>query len=201
VCAVQPIAVVLALLVVQAALGAADTFVSHEWLERLPQRAWAANELALHAARSTLYASIFAGLAWLEWHGAWSWLVLVVMILEYAVTTVDSIVEDRTRELSTLERTNHMLLALNTGFYTALYVLQMALAWQPAPDALVVARHSLWLSLPLTAAALSAAAWAVRDGLAARRMHAIAAGAGAVGPPRSIDGAAAPLRRAAAERP
>jgi hypothetical protein len=182
----EPITVVLALLVVQAALGALDTFVSHEWLERLPHRSWAARELALHAMRSALYAAIFAGLAWLEWHGAWSWLVLAVMLVEYAVTTVDSVVEDKTRELSTFERTNHMLLALNTGLYTAVYVLQMVVAWQPLPDAVVPAHHSLWLSLPLTAAALSAAAWAVRDALASERMRAVDDDAGDVDARRAL---------------
>nr|HET7859751.1 hypothetical protein [Caldimonas sp.] len=195
----EPIVFVLALLVVQAALGALDTFVSHEWLERLPHRAWAARELALHAMRSALYAAIFAGLAWLEWHGAWSWLVLAVMLVEYAVTTVDSVVEDKTRELSTFERTNHMLLALNTGLYTAVYVLQMV-AWQRLPDAVVGAHHSLWLSLPLTAAALSAAAWAVRDAIAAGRMHAVAIAGGAARGPSSADGPENLYRRATPPR-
>jgi hypothetical protein len=126
------------------------------------------------AARSTLYASIFAGLAWLEWRGAWAWLVFAVMVCEYVVTTIDSVVEDRTRVLSTFERTNHMLLALNTGLYTALYVLQL-MEWQRLPDAVVPARHALWLSLPLTAAALGAGAWAVRDAIAALRMRGAAA--------------------------
>ncbi|MGZ8259095.1 MAG: hypothetical protein ACXWUL_00925 [Caldimonas sp.] len=162
----DPIALVLVLLLVQAALGALDTFVNHEWRERLPDQPWAARELALHALRSTLYAAIFAGLAWLEWHGAWAWCVLAVMAAEYVVTIVDSVVEDRTRVLSAFERTNHMLLALNTGLYTAVYALQLA-AWQRLPDAVEPARHTLWLSLPLTAAALAAAASGARDTVAA----------------------------------
>src|SRR5215207_4574664 len=110
----KPITIVLCLLLVQAALGALDTFVSHEWRERLPRQAWAARELALHAMRSALFAAIFAGAAWFEWHGLWGWCLLSVMILEYIVTTFDSVVEDRSRILSAFERTNHMLLALNT---------------------------------------------------------------------------------------
>jgi hypothetical protein len=166
----EPITAVLVLLVVQAALGALDTFVSHEWLARLPHQPWAARELALHAARSTLYASIFAGLAWLEWHGAWAWLVLAVMLGEYVVTTIDSVVEDRTRVLSAFERTNHMLLSLNTGLYTALYVLELG-TWQRLPTAVVVAEHPVWLALALTVAAIGAAAWAVRDAVAALRLR------------------------------
>lgn len=165
----QPITIALWLLLVQAALGALDTFVNHEWRERLPHRPWAARELALHAMRSALFAAIFAGLAWFEWHGVWAWVALAVMVLEYLVTTFDSVVEDRTRVLSAFERTNHMLLALNTGLYTAFTLLQVATAWQRLPSAVVAADHPLWLALPLTGCALAAAAWAVRDALASRR--------------------------------
>ena len=111
----EPITAVLALLLVQAALGAFDTVFSHEWRERLPSQPWAARELRLHAVRSTLFAAIFLGNAWFEWHGGWGWAMFAVMAVEYLVTTVDSVVEDRTRVLSAVERSNHMLLALNTG--------------------------------------------------------------------------------------
>jgi uncharacterized protein len=168
----EPIAIALCLLLVQAALGAFDTFVSHEWQERLLRQPWAARELALHALRSALYAVVFGGLAWFEWHGAWGWALFAVMALEYVVTALDSVVEDRTRRLSALERTNHMLLALNTGLYTAFYVLQLATAWQRLPSAIVAARHPLWLSLPLSACALAVCAWAVRDALASRKLAA-----------------------------
>jgi len=184
----KPITIVLCLLLVQAALGALDTFVSHEWRERLPQQPWAARELALHAMRSALFAAIFAGLAWFEWHGAWGWCVLAVMVLEYLVTTFDSVVEDRTRRLSAFERTNHMLLALNTGLYTAFYLLQLATAWQRLPTAVELARHPLWLSLPLTGCALAAAAWALRDALASLRMRGSAAAAiGAQAPRAAVE--------------
>src|SRR4051812_22915203 len=111
----EPIDVVARLLVVQAALGAFDTFFNHEWRERLPQRAWASSELTLHGLRSAHFAVIFAGIAWFEWHGALAWAMLAVMLSEYVVTIFDSVVEDRTRRLGAIERVNHMLLALNTG--------------------------------------------------------------------------------------
>jgi len=188
----EPMTIVLCLLLVQAALGALDTFVSHEWREHLPRQPWAARELALHALRSTLFAALFAGLAWFDWHGAWGWVVLAVMVVEYVVTTVDSVVEDRTRRLSSFERTNHMLLALNTGLYTAFYVLQLATAWQRLPAAVVVAKHSLWLSLPLTLSAVAAAAWAVRDAVASHRLDELRAGTGfrGSGPEKRLSAAA-----------
>jgi len=169
----NPITIVLCLLVVQATLGAIDTFASHEWRERLPHQAWAARELALHSMRSALFAAIFFGVAWFEWHGAWAWAVVAVMLVEYLVTTLDSVVEDRTRVLAAFERTNHMLLALNTGLYLAFTLLQLQAAWLGLPSAVVAAQHPLWLSLPLTASALAAAAWAVRDALASHRMRVV----------------------------
>jgi hypothetical protein len=181
----EPITIVLCLLLGQAALGALDTFVSHEWRERLPQQPWAARELALHAMRSALFAAIFAGLAWFEWHGAWGWCVLAVMVLEYLVSTFDSVVEDRTRRLSAFERTNHMLLALNTGLYTAFYLLQLAAEWQRVPTAIEVARHPLWLSLPLSGCALAAGAWALRDAFASFRMRGSAPAATRAHAPRA----------------
>ena len=51
-----PIGIALVLLQVHAALGAFDTFHNHEWKERLPQPPQAQAELALHSARSWLFA-------------------------------------------------------------------------------------------------------------------------------------------------
>src|SRR5437879_6400486 len=111
----EPIDVALAFLIVHAGLGGFDTFVNHEWHDHLPRRPAAARELALHATRSLMFAAIFVGAAWLEWRGAWGWAMLALMAAEFAVTLADSVVEDRARRLSALERVNHMLLALNSG--------------------------------------------------------------------------------------
>ena len=162
----------LSLLVLHAALGAVDTIVSHEWRERLPSRPWAARELALHSLRSLLFVVIFLGLAWYEWHGALGWLIVAIVLAEYVVTIVDSIVEDRTRQLSRLERTNHMLLAINTGCYTSLLALQVAIDWGHAPTALVRAHHPSLLVVALSVAAAGVAAWAVRAGIPSRRLRA-----------------------------
>ena len=163
------VTVLLSLLVLHAALGAVDTFVSHEWREHLPDRPGARVELALHSLRSLLFVVIFLGLAWCEWHGAFGCVIVAVVLAEYAVTIADSIVEDRTRRLSAFERTNHMLLALNTGLYTALLVLQVGTDWRHAPTALVSAHRPLVLVATLTLAGVAVGAWAVRDGLASFR--------------------------------
>jgi hypothetical protein len=168
----EPITVALCLLLLHAGMGAFDTFVNHEWRERLPRRPEAAPELALHSLRSAHFALIFAGAAWFEWHGAWGWALIAVMASEYLVTIVDSVVEDRTRRLGAVERVNHMLLALNTGAYMAFLAWQVATRWDDLPTNLVAAHHSAWLTVPLTLAAAAVLAWTLRDAWAARRMAA-----------------------------
>jgi hypothetical protein len=163
----QPIEIALVLLLVHGVLGAFDTFYNHEWVERLPSRPEAATELALHSARSAVFAVTFAGLAWLDWLGAWAWVALGLIAVEYLITLADSVVEDRTRTLKPVERVNHMLLGLNTGLYAAFVALQ-ATRWAREPTALVPV-HRPWLSELLTACAAVIVVWALRDGWASRR--------------------------------
>jgi len=162
-----PIEVALVLLLVHGALGAFDTFYNHEWKERLPQRPEAHTELALHSTRSWFFVLTFLGLAWLEWRGAWAWIAVALIAGEYVVTIADSVVEDRTRRLSAIERTNHMLLALNTGLYGAFVALQ-AVRWSALPTALVPTHHPV-LSELLSACAVVIVVWAIRDGWASHR--------------------------------
>ena len=166
---IEPIQVVLVLLLAHAGLGAFDTFVNHEWQERLPAQPWARAELATHALRSLMFAAIFAGVAWLEWRGPWGWAMLGLMAAEVGVTLADSVIEDRTRRLSPVERINHMLLALNTGAYMAFFALQVAGRWQALPGGVVPARHPPVLAWLLTACAAAVLVWTVRDGVAAWR--------------------------------
>ena len=172
----EPITVVAGLLVVQGALGAFDTFFNHEWREKLPRHRWASTELALHSLRSAHFAFVFAGIAWLEWHGTWAWVMLAAMLSEYVVTIVDSVVEDRTRRLGAIERANHMLLALNTGLYIAFFMAQMATRWNDLPTALAPAALPLWLQAILTACAVAVVVWTVRDGRAAQRLGKVVSG-------------------------
>src|SRR5687768_16108359 len=165
-----PIEIALSLLLLHGGLGAIDTFFHHEWLERLSERPVAATELALHAARSVSFVLIFGGLAWLEWRGAWGWALLGLLGLEIALTITDEVVEDRIRVLRPSERINHMLLALNTGAYTALIGWHVVSDWRHETTALVVTRYPV-LSELLTACAVLIAVWAFRDGTAARRLH------------------------------
>jgi hypothetical protein len=167
---VSPIEIALCLLLLHGALGAFDTFYNHEWVEHLPSRPEAATELALHSARSWVFALTFAGLAWLEWRGAWGWVALGLIALEYVITLGDSVIEDRTRRLTAIERVNHMLLGLNTGLYAGFVALQVVTRWRHQPTALVPV-HYPWLSELLSACAVLIVAWALRDGIASRRQR------------------------------
>jgi uncharacterized protein (TIGR01777 family) len=156
---------VFSLLTFQTLLGALDTFWNHEYVERLPARRWARQELALHAAREFLYVFLFLGLAWREWHGAWALLLAGVLLAEVFITAWDFVIEDRTRRLSTFERVLHTLLTLLFG------VVLMALApilwdWYREPTAVLATAHG-GFSILLTLMAAGMAAWGIRDGFAA----------------------------------
>ncbi len=164
-----PIEIALVLLLLHGALGAFDTFYNHEWQARLPHRTNAGPELQLHGLRSALFVMIFAGLAWLEWRGAWAWVPLLLIAAEYGVTLADAVVEDATRRLSPVERINHQLLGLNTGLYAAFVAIQVVGTWRHHDTALLPTHHPV-LSELLTVCAVAVAVWAIRDALAAQRL-------------------------------
>ncbi|HYF59837.1 MAG TPA: hypothetical protein VEA81_12860 [Burkholderiaceae bacterium] len=159
----DPVALVVPLLLVHAALGGLDTVVSHEWRGRLPATPGTGPELRLHAMRSSLYALLFASVAAGDWRGAAALWPLAVSGLELAVTARDTVVESRLRRILAFERINHLLLLVNSGAYTLAIALSVAQPGGFEPVAPGVARGLLWL------AAAVAAATALRETLAARR--------------------------------
>lgn len=164
----------LVVLVIHGALGGFDTLYCHEWKARLPKQPWAARELGLHSVRSFLYAVIFIGLAWFEWHGAFAWLLFAVFALEYGVTLLDAVVEDRTRRLPRAERLVHMILGATTGAYIALVAHHALTEWIGAPPKLQLTDHGV-VSLILSAYAVIVIVSAMRDAVASRRLLAVAA--------------------------
>src|SRR5688572_22553353 len=111
---------ILCILAVQGLLGALDVIVNHEWREGLPRRASAMLEEAIHGVREVLYAVVFAGLAWFEWHGAWALVFSGVLLIEVLLTAWDFVEEDRTRKVSAIERVMHLMLSMGGGAYCAL---------------------------------------------------------------------------------
>ena len=171
---------VFALLAVQALLGGFDNLWHHELQARLPQRASARHELALHAAREAIYGIVFLGLAWTEWHGALALLLGALLAAEVAITLADFLEEDRSRRLPPFERVLHTVLAITYGLFLATLAPHLA-AWAAAPTALAWTPHGA-VSAGFTLCAGGLFAWSARNAAAVRRLGRAAAPAGAVDP-------------------
>src|SRR5215813_2032870 len=157
------------LVAVQFALGAFDVLFHHELTERLAWRRSQRRELVLHGVRNAIYAVLFLGLGWLEPHGVWAMLVLLLLAAEVVVTLIDFVEEDLTRHLPASERVTHTLLALNYGAILVLLT-PVLLAWAGEPSALVPAWYG-FATVLVTFAAFAVAVFGLRDGFAARRME------------------------------
>jgi hypothetical protein len=165
----QPIDVGIAILVLHGLLGGFDTLYNHEWDARLPSKPYAARELKLHAGRSAIYVLIFAGLAWYEWHGALVVVLAAMVVAEFSLTLVDSVVEDRTRVVSATERVVHMILGVTTGAWAGFVFFTGFTDWWQRPTGLQPTAYGevSWL---LTFYALAVAISATRDAVAARHL-------------------------------
>lgn len=152
------------ILAVQALLGGFDNLWHHELHARLPQRASARRELALHAAREGIYGVVFLGLAWTEWHGALALLLGVLLAVEVAITLADFLEEDRSRRLPPFERVLHTMLAVTYGLFLATLAPHLA-AWVLQPTGLAWTPHGL-VSWAFTACSAGVTAWSVRNTLA-----------------------------------
>lgn len=157
-----------ALLVAQGVMGGIDTLLNHELIARLPHRPEARSEIGLHAIREAIYTALFGGLAWFAWHGAAAFVIVALLLGEVIVTACDELVENRARVLPQNERVLHLFIMLNLGVIIAVLTL-ILLGWSSRSTALAPAHHG-WLSWALTALALFAAAWSVRDFVAWRKL-------------------------------
>lgn len=160
-------------LLLHGVLGFLDIVVNHELLAKLPKRGDAAPEQALHATRETIFAFLFACLAWYEWHGAWVWWIAALLLCEIVVSARDVIVEGDTRILPPSEQVLHLLLFISLGVLITL-VTYALVWWHGAPTAVVRVDYG-WASWVLTAMSVLSFVWAVRDGVAAGRRRTIAA--------------------------
>lgn len=145
----------------QGVLGGVDTLVNHEWLARLPRRTEARGEIGLHSLREANYAVLFGGLAWFAWHGGLAYVLGALLIAEVLITARDEWIENRIRVLPQNERVLHVFLTLNLGAIIALLA-PVLMRWADEPGRLVARDFGL-LSWLLSALALAAAFWCVRD--------------------------------------
>jgi uncharacterized protein len=158
----------LALLTLQGLLGAADNLWHHELKVALAARLTARRELALHALRAALYAPVFLVFGWLEPHGWLAVALMAVLLIELVVTLLDFVEEDRTRVLPASERMLHTGLAVGFGAFLAVAA-PMFWQWTFEPTGARFADRGAWSWL-MSVYALGASVWALRDGLAARRL-------------------------------
>ncbi len=135
--------VALWLLALQGVIGAFDTVYYHEWRARLPVRGrQAASELRLHAFRDFLYAVIFGTLPWIAWQGAWTAVLVAVLVAEIGLTLADFVVEIAVRkplgDVYAGERVTHAVMGILYGGMLA-YVLPRLRVWWSLPSGLVYA--------------------------------------------------------------
>ncbi len=162
--------VVIALLIVQGAMGAFDVLYNHEWDAKLPSQPSARLELKIHSIRAILYALVFMGIAWFEWRGLWVVVLGALLLIEIALTLWDFVVEDRTRKLSPGERMIHTVLAMNGGAYVGFLAYVCMTEWIKMPTALYPLSYG-WPSWILTAYAIGVFLSGIRDGVASRSLR------------------------------
>jgi hypothetical protein len=154
-------------LVLHGVLGGIDVILNHELLARLPQRADTGEEEALHSGREFVFTALFLGLAWFEWHGVYAWCIAVLLLAEVLISMRDVVVEGDIRILPVPERILHLFLFMNLGAVVVLLGLALR-DWAGLPAGLTRVDHG-WASWALTALAVPAVGWAVRDGISALR--------------------------------
>jgi uncharacterized protein (TIGR01777 family) len=156
---------VIVLMLLQGLLGAVDTFAHHELAAGLPGKPQARPELALHAARETVYGLVYLGLAWLAFQGVWALILAGIMAVEVVITLKDFLLEDRTRRLPPSERALHTLMAMVFGAVLAVLT-PVLLAWGRLPTGLALQSHGPG-SWAMSLMGVCVLVWAVRDTLAA----------------------------------
>jgi hypothetical protein len=150
-------------------IGAFDTLYFHEYRARLPARGPAvAIELRLHATRDFCYALLFGTLPWVEYRGAFAYLLFVVLAAEIVLTLADFGVEDRVRVpfggVLWGERVTHSIMGIVYGAMLA-YMLPDLAAWGRLPTALAPTTASVpaTLRVGLTLMSLGVALSGLRD--------------------------------------
>jgi len=163
---------VVALLMVNAVLGAWDTLWYHEYRTKLTAKLETTRpELRLHVARDAIYTGIYGLLALFRPGGLVVLLVIVALVAEMVITLCDFVVEDRDRPaiggMAAGERVLHSLMAIVYGAMLMRLIPQL-LADATSPTGL--SRHDapVWLSAAALVVAAGIAASGIRDAYALR---------------------------------
>jgi hypothetical protein len=125
-------------------------------------------EVRLHSLRELIFATLFIGLAWFEWHGAFAAVLAALFLAEVLISTVDTVLELDVRRLPVPERILHVLLFINLGLIMALLGPD-AWHWFLQPSALVRTDHGV-LGWILSAQSALALGWCIRDALSQQRL-------------------------------
>lgn len=152
-----------AALIAHGLIGGADVIVNHEVIAKIPQLPNSGPEEVLHSLRELLFATLFASLAWFEWHGAAAWFIAALIAAELVISTIDQAIEFDIRLLPVTERVAHVCLFVNMGIVVTL-VGQALLQWHSLPTRLEAVDHGMasWILSALAALALG---WSIRDGM------------------------------------
>jgi len=154
-------------LIVHGVLGGLDVVVNHEMIVHLPKRPGSKAEQRLHAAREAIFATLFLAIVWWEWHGAWVLFPAGLLLAELLVSMRDAAIEGETRILPVTESVLHVALFVNLGALFAFGGQQLR-AWAALPAAVTPAAPD-WPAWALSAMAVLAMAWAIRDAVSAQR--------------------------------
>ena len=155
------------LLLIQASLGAFDTLYYHEYRLKLAQSAHTRVELRLHASRDLAYAIIIGSLGFVTWHGAFTWVLLALLLAEIGITLWDFIEEDKIRRLPAGERAMHTIMGIVYGAFLAFLIPQM-IGWARLATGFGASYHGFpaWLLLVLAAGVFASG---IRDAVASVR--------------------------------
>lgn len=155
-------------LIAHGILAGLDVVINHELVARLPKHPELWQEVRLHSLRELIFAAIFGGLAWFEWHGVWAFVLIGLFLGEVLISTVDTVLELDVRRLPVFERVLHVLLFVNLGLIMALLSGDVA-GWIDQPTGFARTDHGI-LSWILSLEALGALAWCIRDAVSQRRL-------------------------------
>lgn len=155
------------LLLLQASLGAFDTLYYHEYRLKLAHGLHTRRELRLHAARDFAYAIIIGSLGFVTWQGAFSWVLVGLLLAEIGITIWDFVEEDRIRRLPAGERAMHAIMGIVYGAFLAFLIPQIHV-WSRLPSGFGSAYHGFpaWMLLGLAVGVLASG---VRDLTASAR--------------------------------